>query len=243
MPLEALFSKGFLYFKNKGVDILFTGIVEEKGIMRRLVQRSAHAYQIEIESKFINSDISLGDSIAINGVCLTVTNFDQKSFQADIMPETYHATNLADLIAGSEVNLERAMAANGRFGGHFVSGHVDGTAQILNRQTAENAILFEISIPEGYSKYFLKKGSITVDGISLTLFGVRKDSFQISIVPHTAAATTLGSRRKGDFVNIECDMLAKHIWKMIDQNTGSGNKAEALTRDDLAAAGFLEGGW
>ncbi|WLV24962.1 riboflavin synthase [Aciduricibacillus chroicocephali] len=220
---------------------MFTGIIEEKGVVRRLVQRSAHAYEIEIGAKRIMEDISLGDSIAINGVCLTVTAFDQASFKADIMPETYHATNLAKLISGSEVNLERAMSANGRFGGHFVSGHVDGTAKILDKQPLENAIIFNISIPDGFAKYFLRKGSVAVDGISLTLFHVDPDSFSISIIPHTAAETTLGSKRKGDIVNIECDMLAKHVWQMTDRQH-SQESDSTITRQNLAAAGFLEGG-
>lgn len=221
---------------------MFTGIIEEKGIVRRLVQRSAHAYEIEIEAKHIMEDISLGDSIAINGVCLTVTSFDKRFFKADMMPETYHATNLAQLSSGSEVNLERAMSANGRFGGHFVSGHVDGTAKIIDRKGLENAILFNISIPNGFSKYFLQKGSVAVDGISLTVFHVNTDSFSISIIPHTAAETTLGSKGKGDTVNIECDMLAKHIWQMTNKQESSHTADSMITRQDLVSAGFLEGG-
>lgn len=219
---------------------MFTGIIEERGKVRRLTKRSAHAFEIEVEAEKVMNDLKLGDSIAINGVCLTVTELKGKSFHADIMPETFFATNLATLSAGSYVNLERAMIANGRFGGHFVSGHVDGTARILNRKENENAILFDIAIPEGYADFFLLKGSITVDGISLTLFGVKSESFQISVIPHTAAETTLGNKNKGDHVNIECDLLAKHIWQMM--NKAKTPNSSDLTYEKLAGAGFMQGG-
>jgi len=238
MPLKPT-SRAFC-ISNKGVKVMFTGIVEERGKVRRLTRRSAHAFEIEVEAEKVLNDMKLGDSIAINGVCLTVTELKGRSFHADIMPETFFATNLAILSAGSYVNLERAMVADGRFGGHFVSGHVDGTARILNRKEQENAILFDISIPEGYAEFFLLKGSITIDGISLTLFKVKSESFQISIIPHTATATTLGNKHKGDHVNIECDLLAKHIWHMMNKTTSSNSSD--LTYEKLAGAGFMQGG-
>jgi len=219
---------------------MFTGIIEEKGKVRRLTRRSAHAYVIEVEAEKVMHDMKLGDSIAINGVCLTVTEIKTKSFLADIMPKTFFATNLAILSAGSNVNLERAMAANGRFGGHFVSGHVDETARILNKKRVENAILFDISIPEGYAHFFLTKGSITVDGISLTLFSVKPDSFQISIIPHTAAETTLSDKSKGDHVNIECDLLVKHIYQMMVK--AQSPDSSPLTYEKLSVTGFMQGG-
>lgn len=194
---------------------MFTGIIEEKGILKRVHQVSMQAVQLTIDSNIVIKDVQIGDSIAVNGICLTVTDFNATSFQVDAMPETLKATTLHELRTGASVNLERAMAANGRFGGHFVSGHVDGTGEIVAKYKKENAIYYEIKILEELARFLLHKGSITVDGISLTLFAVNKDTFTISLIPHTAAETILGSKGKGDFVNIECDMLAKYVQNML----------------------------
>src|SRR5690606_35819779 len=147
-------------------------------------------------------------SIAVNGVCLTVTSFTSNQFTVDLMPETVRATSLRMLQKGSKVNLERAMAANGRFGGHFVSGHVDGIGTILKKEPLDNAVYYEIEIPEYLRPYILLKGSVAIDGTSLTIFKVTDKTFTVSIIPHTLSETIIGSKGPGDIVNIECDMLA-----------------------------------
>lgn len=197
---------------------MFTGIIEEKGTVINIDHVSERAVQLTIESAKVTEDVQIGDSIAINGICLTVTTFTSNTFQVDVMPETIKATSLNKLTTGSHVNLERAMAGNGRFGGHFVSGHVDSTGTIVKKWSEENAIYYEIEIPEDLSPFLLMKGSIAVDGISLTVFGVRENIFTISLIPHTVTETILGEKDTGDIVNIECDMLAKHVQNMLSKN-------------------------
>lgn len=194
---------------------MFTGIIEEKGTVKKIDYVSEQAVQLTIESTKVTEDVQVGDSIAVNGICLTVTRFTPETFQVDVMPETIKATSLNILHVGSQVNLERAMAGNGRFGGHFVSGHVDSTGTILNKWLKDNAIYYEIEIPDSLSKFLLMKGSIAVDGISLTIFDVNKNKFTISLIPHTVKETILGEKARGDIVNIECDMLAKHVENML----------------------------
>lgn len=198
--------------------LMFTGIIEEKGTVININHVSERAVQLTIESAKVIEDVQIGDSIAINGICLTVTTFTPDTFQVDVMPETIKATSLNTLTTGSHVNLERAMAGNGRFGGHFVSGHVDSTGTIVKKWSEENAIYYEIEIPGDLSPFLLMKGSIAVDGISLTVFGVRENVFTISLIPHTVTETILGEKDTGDIVNIECDMLAKHVQNMLSKN-------------------------
>jgi riboflavin synthase len=194
---------------------MFTGIIEEKGTVKNIHHVSKRAVQLTIECAKVTTDVQIGDSIAINGICLTVTASTSNTIQVDVMPETIKATSLDTLTTNSHVNLERAIASNGRFGGHFVTGHVDSTGTIIQKREVENAIYYEIEIPEDLCPFLLMKGSIAVDGISLTIFGVREKNFTISLIPHTVAETTLGEKRKGDIVNIECDMLAKHVQNML----------------------------
>ncbi|WP_249872617.1 riboflavin synthase [Oceanobacillus saliphilus] len=216
---------------------MFTGIIEEMGTVEKMQNVSEQAVQLTIGSKKIIEDMNIGDSISVNGICLTVTSFSNNSFNVDAMPETIKSTSLKMLKPGSKVNLERAMAANGRFGGHFVSGHVDGTGTIIDKHKQENAIYYDIQIPEALAKYLLHKGSITVDGTSLTLFGVNKNVFTISLIPHTVSETVLGGKDKGDIVNIECDMLAKHVQHML---RGQGMKQEeGIDQDFLKKNGFM----
>lgn len=196
---------------------MFTGIVEELGKVKNIQRESANSVQLTIQANTITSDISIGDSIAVNGICLTVTDYSKEAFDVDIMPETIKATSLHALQAGSPVNLERAMPANGRFGGHFVSGHIDGTGKITRKERQENAIYYDIKVPEELQVYLLKKGSIAVDGVSLTVFEVNGRTFTISLIPHTVSQTVLGEKEVGGIVNIECDMLAKHVEQMIKQ--------------------------
>lgn len=194
---------------------MFTGIIEEKGTIKSIDYLSEQAVQLTIESVKLTEGMQIGDSISVNGICLTVTEFDSGMFEVDAMPETIRATSLNTLKEGSYVNLERAMAGNGRFGGHFVSGHVDGIGKVISKRPEENAVYYVIEVPTEYSQYLLMKGSIAVDGISLTIFGVKENIFTISLIPHTVSETILGEKGTGDIVNIEYDMLAKHVENMI----------------------------
>jgi len=195
---------------------VFTGIVEEIGTVKK-ISRGQKAY-LEIQADKIFSDIHIGDSIAVNGVCLTVTDFSGKIFTADVMNETFSRSSLGNLKNGSHVNLERAMSANGRFGGHIVSGHIDGTGKIINIRKDDNAVWYKISTDENIMKYTVEKGSIAVDGISLTVAKVGKDNFSISIIPHTREETILSEKKSGDYVNLENDIIGKYVEKFLNFN-------------------------
>src|SRR5579875_94451 len=190
--------------------MMFTGIIEEIGQVSAIT-RTGESFVLTIEAKKILEDVHLGDSIAVNGVCLTVTSFTGNQFTVDVMPETVKTTSLKDLRRGSKVNLERAMAAGGRFGGHFVSGHIDGTGVIKSKKAYENAVYYEIETEEKLLQYVILKGSIAVDGTSLTVFAVTETSFTLSLIPHTLAETVLGLKGPGDIVNLECDMIGKYV--------------------------------
>lgn len=215
---------------------MFTGIIEEIGTV--LAVRSAtNSMQLSIRCSKVVSDVKKGDSIAVNGVCLTVSDFSSNQFTADVMPETFKATTFQALHTGSPVNLERAMAANGRFGGHIVSGHVDGTGEIVSIRQKENALYVEISVEADLLKYFILKGSVTVDGTSLTVFEVTDKGFIISLIPVTQEDSIVSRKRTGDRVNVECDMLAKYIERLMTINRE--NPTGGLTMDMLSASGFL----
>ncbi len=203
---------------------MFTGIVEEIGRIES-VQQAGESIVMQIAASTVLKDVHLGDSIAINGVCLTVTSFTDAAFSVDVMPETFRATGLRHLGPNSSVNLERAMAANGRFGGHFVSGHVDGVGKITRVENIDNAVYYDIAIPRTLLLYFVEKGSVSIDGTSLTIFGLGEDTLTISLIPHTVEETVLGNKRVGDLVNIECDMLGKYIMKYLEQRNSSKPKA------------------
>jgi riboflavin synthase len=210
---------------------MFTGIIEEVGTVEH-IRQSGEAIVMTIGAQKILADVHLGDSIAVNGVCLTVTSFTDRTFTVDVMPETVKATSLRTLTKGSKVNLERAMAANGRFGGHFVSGHVDGIGRIIRKWPSANAVYYEIEIPKELRQYMILKGSVAVDGTSLTIFGLTDDTFTISLIPHTRAETILGEKQPGDIVNIECDMIGKYVVQLME-----GKKEEAKSSITLE---FLE---
>lgn len=194
---------------------MFTGIIEEMGKVKEVTQNSAQAFEFDIEANQVMEDIKLGDSISVDGVCLTVTKFNKSSFQVDVMPETVKATSIKKFKKDSEVNLERAMLASTRLGGHFVTGHVDGVGEIIDKKRAENAIYYTLEIPSDLNKYLINKGSVTIDGISLTVFGINKQKLTISLIPHTVEHTVLGKKVVGDLVNLECDLLAKHVEKQL----------------------------
>ncbi|MDR0138532.1 riboflavin synthase [Metabacillus idriensis] len=213
---------------------MFTGIIEEIGTIASM-QGTENAIEMTIHAEKITDDVNLGDSISVNGVCLTVTAYTAGSFTVDVMPETVKATSLNSLVPGSSVNLERAMSANGRFGGHFVTGHVDGTGVIIRKKPSANAVYYEIKVSKEITSSLVMKGSIAIDGISLTIFGLEDEKVTVSIIPHTLSETVLGGKKAGDTVNIECDMLGKYVKKFVMQ---SDSKSSSLTPDFLKENGF-----
>lgn len=212
---------------------MFTGIIEDIGTVKTL-QSDRQSMEITVISPKIVADVKLGDSIAVNGVCLTVTHYNDQELTMDVMPETVKATNLQQLTVGHAVNLERAMPANGRFGGHFVSGHVDGVGKIIRKRPMANAVYIDIELSENLTSYCIPKGSITIDGTSLTLFHVEKNSVTVSLIPHTYKETVLGVKNVGALVNIETDLVGKYI---IHQLKG-GQQSSTITKDYLAKHGF-----
>ncbi len=192
---------------------MFTGLIEETGRLGS-IRRGTYSAVLSIRAATVLKDLKIGDSIAVNGVCLTVTSFDRSSFCADVMHETLRRSALGRLSAGARVNLERAMPANGRFGGHIVAGHVDGMGKILRIRRDDNALWYTISAAPTLLRYIVEKGSIAIDGISLTVAAVDSESFSVSVIPHTAAETTLPDRRAGDFVNLETDIIGKYVERL-----------------------------
>ena len=193
---------------------MFTGIIEELGTVERVTRGRVSAV-LAIRAEAILSDLKIGDSVAVNGVCLTATSLTGHGFTADVMHETLDRSSLAGLGPGSPVNLERAMAADGRFGGHIVAGHVDGVGTIAAIEQDDNAIWFTITAPEQVLRYVVENGSIAIDGISLTVARVEPDRFAVSVIPHTAAVTLLGRRRVGDRVNLESDIIGKYVERLL----------------------------
>jgi len=215
---------------------MFTGIIEEIGTILS-VRKGARSSVLTIQGKVIFDDLRLGDSVAVNGVCLTVTGFTSNSFTADVMSETLSRSSLGNLKTGSHVNLERAMAANGRFGGHIVSGHIDGTGTISKIQKDDNAIWYTVKATETLLRYIVEKGSIAIDGISLTVADVTAESFRVSIIPHTAKATILSDKTVGGIVNLENDVIGKYVEKLI--GTGqNGRQQSNITKEFLFKAGY-----
>jgi len=218
---------------------LFTGLIEEVGKIKS-VHRSGQSMVLSIQAKEVLKETLLGDSIAVNGICLTVTSFDTSTFTVDVMPETMERTNLHQLSIGSFVNLERAMTPNRRFGGHFVAGHVDGIAKLLEKKEVDNAIFLKFQAEPSLTKYMIEKGSIAIDGISLTLVTVNDHSFSVSIIPHTLKETNLFSKQIGSTVNIEVDMIGKFVEKYISNFMGAREKKGSnITEGFLRENGFL----
>jgi riboflavin synthase len=195
---------------------MFTGIVEELGTIDSL-EDQGDAIRLTVRGPLVTSDARLGDSISVNGCCLTVATRGDDSFTADVMHETLAKTSLGALEPGARVNLERAVTPATRLGGHIVQGHVDGTGTIVSRTPSEHWELVEVSLPAELERYLVPKGSITVDGISLTLVEVSPDSFTVSLIPETLARTTLGFKQPGDVVNLEVDVIAKYVEKMVSK--------------------------
>lgn len=220
---------------------MFTGIIEEIGSIRS-VARGTHSAVLSVRAERILEDIHTGDSIAVNGVCLTVSSFDKGGFTADVMHETLNRSGLGALKTDSPVNLERAMRADGRFGGHIVSGHIDGTGTIIGVRKDDNAVWYTIRAASSVMRYIVEKGSVAIDGISLTVAGVDAESFSVSVIPHTAKQTTLSRRRPGDSVNLENDCVGKYVEKLLglsgQDGAAAGKRAGGLTRAFLAENGF-----
>lgn len=216
---------------------MFTGIVEEMGSIAG-IQRGAKSAVLTIQAEKVFEDIHVGDSIALNGVCLTVTSFSGNTYTADVMNETLKRSSLGSLTIGSKVNLERAMAANGRFGGHIVSGHIDGTGTIKKVEKDDNAIWYTIAASENLMKYIVEKGSIAIDGISLTVARRSDVDFSISMIPHTAKETVLSQKKPGDIVNLENDVVGKYIEQFMQYEKKEEEKPSGLTKEFLLQAGF-----
>lgn len=217
---------------------MFTGIIEEIGTVRR-IERGAAGARLTIDAKTVLEDTKIGDSIATNGVCLTVISMTANSFSADVMAESLRRSGLGQLQSGSRVNLERAMAANGRFGGHIVSGHIDGTGTIASQKREDNAVWVTVHTPATLLRYIVEKGSIAIDGVSLTVAAVDETGFSVSIIPHTGAETILLGKKPGETVNLECDVISKYVEKLLtpyDNNEGIAKNG--ITMDFLAQHGF-----
>jgi riboflavin synthase len=193
---------------------MFTGIVEELGTVER-VEDQGDAVRLTVRAATVLEDTGLGDSIAVNGCCLTVAERTDDTWTADVMQETLDKTSLRGVSPGDRVNLERAVTAHKRLGGHIVQGHVDGVGTIVSRRPSEHWEVVEIAMPPAFAKYLVDKGSITVDGVSLTVVEAGEDRFTVSLIPETLARTTLGFRQPGDRVNLETDVIAKHVEKLV----------------------------
>ena len=200
---------------------MFTGIVEELGTVAG-VEDQGDAIRLTIHAEHVLADAGLGDSISVNGCCLTVAERDGDTWTADVMQETLDKTSLAGVQPGDRVNLERAVTPTTRLGGHIVQGHVDGVGTIASRTPSEHWEVVDVSMPPELGRYLVDKGSITVDGVSLTVVAARGDGFSVSLIPETLARTTLGSRRPGDLVNLEVDILAKHVEKLLAAQAADG---------------------
>ena len=217
---------------------MFTGLIEEVGTIQN-IRRGTNSCVLTIGAKTVLKDAQIGDSIAVNGVCLTVTSLGGSYYTADVMHETMDRSSLGSLSAGSKVNLERAMPANGRFGGHIVSGHIDGTGVISGITRDDNAIWYTVDTKPTLLRYIVEKGSITIDGISLTVAYVDDKCFKVSIIPHTQAVTALKYRDRGSVVNLETDIIGKYVEKLLKPAPVEEPKKESrITEEFLRQYGF-----
>ena len=220
---------------------MFTGLIEEKGIIKNLDIKGSSG-TISISCTEVLKDTKIGDSIAVDGICLTVTRLGVDFFEADVMAETVRRSSLKEKYRGSKVNLERAMPVYGRFGGHIVSGHIDGTGIVEDIRTEENAVWFSISAPNKILSHIIEKGSVAIDGISLTVAYIDDVKLKVSIIPHTIGETTLSERRRGDIVNLENDLIGKYVEKFINPPSKEGDlksvKKSNIDLDFLRENGF-----
>ena len=217
---------------------MFTGLVEEVGEINNIFSGEKSA-KLTIKAKKILEGVKLGDSIAVNGVCLTVTDFNENCFTVDVMAETLRRSNLGKLNKKSKVNLERAMVLGARFGGHIVSGHIDGTGKIVGRKDEDIATWITIESDLKVLKYIVLKGSVTIDGISLTVAELGDSFFKVSLIPHTKEEATLQGKKVGDQVNIECDMIGKYVERLLFMKDKQENSQKGVTEDLLKEYGFI----
>jgi riboflavin synthase len=213
---------------------MFTGIIEEIGTVKA-IQHGSKSVCLTVWADKVLEDMKIGDSINTNGICLTVVSFNKGAFSADAMPETMRRSNLGNLNVGSKVNLERAMKLTDRLGGHIVSGHIDGTGKILRSWEEDNAVWFTINAEKPMLKYIAEKGSVAIEGISLTVTRVDDSSFDVSVIPHTLNVTNMVNKKTGESVNIECDLIAKYLEKVAGFGRVKGN----ITMEYLAEQGFV----
>jgi riboflavin synthase len=220
---------------------MFTGIIEGLGTIRE-IRPEGQGKRMTVDADFLLERTRIGDSICVSGACLTVVLIDNKRFTADVSPETLEKTTFKHARIGDRVNLERALRFSDRIDGHLVSGHIDGTGTVMLNQNMGNAIIVSFKVPEFISNYMIQKGSVAVDGISLTVNHCGKESFDVSIIPHTAKLTTIGFKKAGDLVNIETDMIGKYVERFVggkrrdEKKKGTGN---SLDMEFLAKSGFL----
>lgn len=218
---------------------MFTGIIEEIGIIQEIIKGEKSSV-ISIKASKILEETILGDSICVNGVCLTVTKMTKDTFEADVMAETLRKSNIGKLSIGNKVNLERALKLEGRFGGHIVSGHIDGVGEIISLIKEDNAIWVTVKTSKDILKYIVMKGSIAIDGISLTVAYIDNEVFKVSIIPHTGGETTLLHKKNGETVNLECDVIGKYIEKFMRLKEESGQiKKQLLDETFLRENGFI----
>lgn len=217
---------------------MFTGIVEEMGAVTSLEQ-TLGGVRLTILASTVLADLKLGDSVSINGACLTVVAQNERSFAVDVSPETLSVTTLGRLTGGVPVNLERAMKLNERLGGHLVAGHVDGVGTIRSRQKEGNAIILLIEAPDEVLRYCIHKGSVTVDGISLTINDVTDHAFSVAVIPHTAAVTTLGLKQVDDQVNLESDLIGKFVERLLHQRNQMPKTTPVIDKEYLKKHGLL----
>ncbi|MFZ7102376.1 MAG: riboflavin synthase [Peptococcaceae bacterium] len=216
---------------------MFTGLAEELGTIKAVDSGQASA-QLKVAASIVLNEVRVGDSIAVNGVCLTVVKFTDNGFTAQVMEETLRKTNLKELKAGDKVNLERALRVGERLGGHIVSGHIDGIGQIMEKARHDIAIVLKIAAAADILENMIPKGSISIDGISLTIVEVNDDYFTVSLIPHTMLQTTLGIKQKGAIVNLETDVLGKYVRRFLDNNNRTKNIRD-VSVSFLAENGFL----
>lgn len=221
---------------------MFTGIIETLGTVKS-VAPSGEGLRMTIEASFGPKDMQIGDSVAVNGACLTIVSFDNRAFNADVSPETLSKTTLGRIKMRDTVNLERAVRLGDRLGGHLVTGHIDGTGKVLSKRREGNAVIFMFAVAPELSRYIIPKGSVALDGISLTVNTCSRKSFEVSIIPHTLTVTTLRDRRVGDEVNVETDMIGKYVERFTRPFTGDGkpahHKGKRVDESLLRKTGYL----